>query len=53
MALLMHNWYMLLIHSFIRSFIHYKPSNPQIRCFAADNLWQPFSLPCLGIPFTM
>ena len=30
------------------SFIHYTLSNPQIRCVAADILWQPSSLPCLG-----
>ena len=23
----------------VHSFIHYTPSNPQIRCVAADNLW--------------
>ena len=38
------------IHS---SFIHYTLSNPQIRCVAADILWQPSSLPCLGISSTM
>ena len=34
------------------SFIHYTLFNPQIRCVAADTLWQPSSqgLPCLGIP---
>ena len=37
----------------IHSFIHYTLSNPQIRCVAADNLWQPSSLPCLGISSTM
>ena len=26
----------------------FMPSNPQIRCVAADILWQPSSLPCLG-----
>ena len=36
-----------------RSFAHYTPSNPQIRCVAAANLWQPSSLPCLGISSTM
>ena len=35
------------------SFIHYTLSNPQIRCVAADILWQPSSLPCLGISSTM
>ena len=39
--------------SFIHSFIHSMPSNPQIRCAAADVLWQPSSLPCLGISSTM
>ena len=37
----------------IPSFIHYTLSNPQIRCIAADILWQPSSLPCLGISSTM
>ena len=37
----------------IHSFIHYTLSNPQIRCVAADILWQPSSLPCLGISSTM
>ena len=37
----------------IHSFIHYTPSNPQIRCVAADILWQPSSLPCLGRVSTM
>ena len=37
----------------ISSFIHYTLSNPQIRCVALDILWQPSSLPCLGIPSTM
>ena len=41
-----------LIHSFIHSFIHNTPSNPQISV-AADILWQPSSLPCLGISSTM
>ena len=36
-----------------RLFIHYMFSNPQIRCVAADILWQPSSLPCLGISTTM
>ena len=31
------------------SFIHSTPSNPQIRCVAADIPRQPSSLPCLGI----
>ena len=35
------------------SFIHYTPSNPQIRCVAADILWQPSSLPRLGTSSTM
>ena len=35
------------------SFIHYTLSNPQIRCVAANSLWQPSSLPCLGIFSTM
>ena len=35
------------------SFTHYTLSNPQIRCVAADILWQPSSLPCLGISSTM
>ena len=34
-------------------FIHYPPSNPQLRCVAADNSWQPSSLPCLGLTSTM
>ena len=37
----------------IHSFIHYTLSNPQIRCVAANILWQPSSLPCLGIVSTM
>ena len=40
----------------LHSCYYYMPSNPQIRCFAADNLWQPSSLLCLGVltlgPFT-
>ena len=39
--------------TFIHSFIHSTLSNPQIRCAAADILWQPSSLPCLGISSTM
>ena len=35
------------------SFIHYTLSNPQIRYIAADILWQPSSLPCLGISSTI
>ena len=35
------------------SFIHYTPSNPQIRCVAADILWQPSSLPYLEISSTI
>ena len=35
------------------SFFHYMPSNPQIRCVAADILWQPSSLRCVGISSTM
>ena len=31
-----------------KSILH-TPSNPQIRCLAADILWQPSSLPCLEI----
>ena len=38
--------------AFIHLFIHYTPSNPQIRYVAADILRQPSSLPCLGIPFS-
>ena len=34
------------------SFIHYTLSNPQIRGVAADILWQPSSLPCLGVSMT-
>ena len=30
-------------------FIHYTLSNPQIRCVAANILWQPSKLPCPGI----
>ena len=39
----------------LHSFIHYTLSRPQIRCtcVAADILWQPSSLPCLGISSTM
>ena len=34
--------------------IHYLPAfQLHNRCVAADNLWQPSSLPCLGISFTM
>ena len=33
----------------IHSSLHYTLSNPQIRCVAANILWQPFSLPCLEI----
>ena len=40
-----------VVHSFIHS-LHYAPSNPQSRCAAADILWQPSSLPCLGISST-
>ena len=36
----------------IYSFIHYTLSNPQIRCVAANILWQPSSL-CHGIFSTM
>ena len=43
----------VLHNSFIYSVIHYALSNPQIRCVAADILWQPSSLPCLGISSTM
>ena len=43
----------IFIHSFIHSFIHYTPSDSQIRCVAADILWQPSSLPCLGRGSTM
>ena len=39
--------------SFIHSFIHSTLSSPQIRCVAADILWQPSSLSCLGISSTM
>ena len=41
-------WQYLLSTVFIHLFIHYMPSSPQIRCIAADILWQPSSLPCLG-----
>ena len=37
----------------IHSFIHYTLSNPQIRCVAANILWQPSSMPCPGIFSTM
>ena len=51
-----HSFIRSFVHSFIRSFvhsfIHYTPFNPQIRCGAADILWQPSSLPCLGISST-
>ena len=43
------HFYVALIHLFI----HNTPFNPQIRCAAADILWQPSSLPCLGISSTM
>jgi hypothetical protein len=33
--------------------IFYTPSIPQIRCVAADILWRPYSLPCLGISSSM
>ena len=39
--------------TFIHPFHQYTPSNPQIWCIVADTLWQPSSLPCLGIPSTM
>jgi hypothetical protein len=42
-----------IARSFIHSFIYDTPSNLQIRCVAADILWQPSSLPCLGISSTM
>ena len=35
--------------SFHHLSIHSTPSNPQIRCIAADILWQPSILPCVGI----
>ena len=35
------------------SFIHYTPSYPQIRCVAADILWQTSSVPRLGISSPM
>ena len=38
---------------FIHSFSQYTPSNPQMRCDAADFPWQPSSLPCLGISSAM
>ena len=41
------------VYHLCHSFIHYTLSNPQIRCVAADILWQPSSLPCLGISSTM
>ena len=41
------------LDSYIHSFIHYTPSDPQIRCVAVDSVWQPFSLSCLGGSFTM
>ena len=34
-------------------FVNYTISNPHIRCVAADSLWQPSSLPSLGISSTM
>lgn len=43
----------LVRHSFMHSFIDCTPSNPQMRCFAAEILWQPSSQPCLGVPSTM
>ena len=46
-------WQYLLSTVFIHLFIHYMPSNPQIRCIAADILWQLSSLPCLGNSSTM
>jgi hypothetical protein len=40
-------------HTFIHSFFLYTPSNPQIRCVAADSLWQPSSLRCLVVSSTI
>ena len=34
-------------------FIHYTPSDPQIRCALAGVLWQPSSLLYLGVSSTM
>lgn len=41
-------WMRTVRHSFIHYSLH-AFQDPQVRCVAAGILWQPSSLPCLGI----